>query len=165
MWNHSNLRTYIVEHFLRETDKECCNLCVNPKEDKPTDSKRHQKILQKKADKSTDVTTKQKLPPSCLRLTKKEDVLNFKLENFDEELLQRAPLMRSVLMAMSLRHSKMKGHDLLLTPAVCMAAAVCLKNRSKMMTAIQLIISVIVQHSGMMVIVTSILYLIVPYLF
>ena len=73
--------------------------------------------------------------------------------------------MRSVLMAMSLRRSKMKSHDFLLTPAVCMAADVRLKNRSKMMTVIQLIISVIVQHSGMMVIVTSILYLIVPYLF
>ena len=146
-------------------DKECCNLCVNPKEDKPTDSKRHQKILQKKADKSTDIMTKKKLPPSRLRLTKKEDILNFKLETFDEELLQRAPLMRSVLMGMSLKRSKIKGHDLLLTPAVCMAAAVCLKNRLKIMTAIQLIISVTVQHSGMMVIVTSILYLIVSYLF
>ena len=103
----------------------------------------HLKNQQKENDKKTEI------PPSCLRLTTKDNILKFKLENLDQELLARAPLIRSALM--SLKRSRRKGQDLFITPAVCTAASISLKNRSKSMTALQLIISVIMQHSGLMV--------------
>eukprot|EP00794_Sanderia_malayensis_P012570 gene12570-13857_t len=80
----------------------------------------------------------------------KEDITSFTLEKFNDELQERAPLTRSTLMAISWRRSKSKSTDLFFTPAVCMAAAVCLKNRSRCMTAVQLIISLMLQHSGFM---------------
>ena len=163
VWRHPTLRAHLIENFLREIDKECSNLCVNPKNEKPKDSRRAEKVAKKKAakvgnkeigstpEKPTEKMKKTEISPSCLRLTKKDDILKFKLENLDHELLIRAPLMRSVLMVMSLKRSRRKGQDLFMTPAVCTAAAICLKNRSKSMTALQLIISVIIQHSGLMV--------------
>ena len=89
--------------------------------------------------------------PSCLRETSKQQMLNFSFEEMDRELQGRAPLLRMVLRAASLRQSKKMESDLFLLPATCMAASICLKNRSPHMTALQLLVTIILQHSGMMV--------------
>ena len=89
--------------------------------------------------------------PSCLRETSKQQMLNFSFEEMDRELQGRAPLLRMVLRAASLRQSKKMESDLFLLPETCMAASICLKNRSPHMTALQLLVTIILQHSGMMV--------------
>ena len=81
--------------------------------------------------------------PSCLRETRKENLLRFLFEKMDEELQSGASLLRTVLRAASLRQSKVKDSTLYWLPATCMAAAVCLKYRSPYMTAMQLIITII----------------------
>eukprot|EP00112_Aurelia_sp_Birch-Aquarium-sp1_P017402 Seg4027.1 transcript_id=Seg4027.1/GoldUCD/mRNA.D3Y31 product="hypothetical protein" protein_id=Seg4027.1/GoldUCD/D3Y31 len=87
--------------------------------------------------------------PSYLRKTDKGQLMNFSFDEFDSEFEQRAPLFRAVLKAGSLRASKGDG-DAYWNAAVCMAASVCLKNRSPYMTRVQLMIGLIIQHSGFM---------------
>ena len=69
-------------------------------------------------------------------------------ENLDNELRERAPLFQLVLKAASLR---LEDKDKAWMTSVGIAAAVCLKNGSKGMTAVQLLISLINRHSGFMV--------------
>ena len=78
--------------------------------------------------------------PSCLRSTKAQDVTKFSFSKVEGELQKRAPLLSAVLWTASLRK-----------PSVCMAAAVLLKNRSPCMTLLQLINTIIIYHSGIMV--------------
>ncbi len=148
-WKHSELRSNIIELFLKEIDKECIRLCADKR--KPNNSKRSAKILENSPAKKVSEEKQEKNAPSCLRLTSKEEILGFTFEKFDEELSNRAPLMKSALMAMSWRRSKKKEDDPFFTPAVCMAAAVCFKNRSRRMTAVQLILTLMMKHSGYMV--------------
>jgi hypothetical protein len=89
--------------------------------------------------------------PSLLRKTAKEDILKFSLTAYEEELKARMPLFRSVLLAASVRKNKKKNSDPFWMPAVCMASAICLKNRSAYMTAMQLLNTIFIQHSGLMV--------------
>ena len=78
--------------------------------------------------------------PSCFRSTKAQDVTKFSFSKVEGELQKRAPLLSAVLWTASLRK-----------PSVCMAAAVLLKNRSPCMTLLQLINTIIIYHSGIMV--------------
>lgn len=121
-WRNCKIREQLISFFLKEIDKESCNICS---------SKR----------------------PSLLRLTKKKDILTFSLSKFDEEAKERIPLLRSVLMSASVRKTKTNTQrsDLYWMPAICMAAAVCVKNRSPCMTVLQLLNSLFIQHSGLMV--------------
>eukprot|EP00795_Rhopilema_esculentum_P010125 gene10125-18788_t len=148
VWKHPSLRAHIIEAFCKEVDKECVQYCL-PTKEKPGDSIRSAKILRNspsKLKRADGIYTAR----NCLRLTGKDDMLGFTFDKLDKELKQQMPLSRSVLMTMCWRSSKRKEDDLFLTPAVGMAAAVCLKNRSKRMTAVQLIISTMMQHSGFM---------------
>ena len=121
VWKHNEIREHILQNAVKEIDKECPSGLCSVK------------------------------TPSCLRETRKENLLRFSFEKMDEELQSRAPLLRTVLRAASLCQSKVKDSDLYWLPATSMAAAVCLKNRSPYMTAVQLIITIILQHSGLMV--------------
>ena len=89
--------------------------------------------------------------PSILRKTSKEDIVNFSLTKLDSELKERTPLLRSVLRAASIRKSNLERSNLYWMPAVCMASSICLKNRSPYMTVVQLLNSLFIQHSGLMV--------------
>lgn len=89
--------------------------------------------------------------PSCLRSTKAQDVKKFKFSKVEGELQKRAPLLSAVLWTASLRKSKRADEDPFWKPSVCMAAAVLLKNRSPCMTLLQLINTIIIYHSGIMV--------------
>ena len=155
-WRNEKLRAHLVEASLKAVDAECCRLCSGPRPKKPMDSIRGAKVAAKKsADRAKDGSLpakgKESYEPSCLRLTKKEDILSFSIEKLSKELEARAPLTRSLLVTMCHRRSKRKEDDFFISPAVCMAAAVCLKNRSKRMIALQLIISIMLQHSGFVV--------------
>lgn len=86
-----------------------------------------------------------------LRKTNKEDILKFSLTELEEKLKARMPLFRSVLLAASVRTNKEKNSDHFWMPVVCITSAICLKNRSAYMTAMQLLNTIFIQHSGFMV--------------
>ncbi|XP_028410550.1 uncharacterized protein LOC114533248 [Dendronephthya gigantea] len=121
-WKSASLKKQLQLLVLKEVDRECTNLC----------SKKN---------------------PSCLRSPTKEDMLKFSIEGLNKELKERAPLAFSVLVAASVNtRSRSKknarlGEDFW-SPAVGMAAAICLKNRSKYMNALQLLITIFNYHSG-----------------
>ncbi len=104
-WKNSKIRLILL--FLKEIDKEFCNLCSLEE-------------------------------PSILKNEKKNDILNFTVTKFEKELRERTPLLHSVLLTRN-------TEDLFWIPAVCMAAAVCLKNRCPSMTAVQLLNTIFIQ--------------------
>ena len=87
--------------------------------------------------------------PSCLRSPSKKDLQRFSFKKFSTELESKAPLFSAVLWTASVRKSK--RDDEFWLPAVCMSAAVLLKNRSPCMNAMQLINTIILYHSGITV--------------
>lgn len=122
VWKCDRLKKQIHLLVLKDVDRECTNLC----------SKKN---------------------PSCLRSPSKEEILKFSMKAINKELKERAPLTFSVLVAASVNtRSRSKQNtrtgDDFWSPAVAMAAAVCLKNRSKYMNALQLLITIFSYHSG-----------------
>ena len=86
---------------------------------------------------------------SCLRSPRKNDIQSFSFKKLNSELETRAPLFSAVLWTASLRKSK--RDDKFWQPSVCMSAAVLLKNRSPCMNAIQLLNTIILYHTGIIV--------------
>ena len=86
--------------------------------------------------------------PSCPN-TNKQSMVSFTMEKVSNELKERTPLLHSVLSAVSINRrskaAKEKSHF------GAIAAAVCLKNRCKHMTAVQLLITIFIYHSNWMV--------------
>ena len=80
-----------------------------------------------------------KKEPSSLRKTNKESMSYFTMEKASEEIKERAPLFYSLLLVACI-NSKSRAKQECTTNfgAVAMAAAVCLRNRSKYMIAAQL---------------------------
>ncbi len=89
--------------------------------------------------------------PSILCQTDRQSILNFSLQKLDEELKSRTPFLRSVMMVVCFRKSKLDRNQLYLMPAVSMALSICLKNRSPYMTVIQLLNSLFIQYSALIV--------------
>ena len=87
--------------------------------------------------------------PSCLRSPNKKDLHSFSIAKFNNELETRAPLFSAVLWTASVRKSKRE--DAFWQPSVYMSAAVLLKNRSPCMNAMQLLNTVILYHTGIIV--------------
>ncbi len=118
VWRHDVLRKHIIATYAKEVNRECERMCQLKPE------------------------------PSILRKTSKDDMLEFSFEKVDKELSVKAPLLRSVLVAAVLRRSWSPESNGRWLPIVSTAAAICLKGRSKFLTAIQLLISTIIQHSS-----------------
>ena len=95
--------------------------------------------------------------PSCMRSPTKKDLQTFSFKTFSNELESRAPLLSAVLWTASLRKSKRQ--DEFWAPAVCMSAAVLLKNRSPCMNAIQLLNTIILYHTGIIVSSIALLFI------
>ena len=92
-----------------------------------------------------------KKEPSCLSQTGKDSMLSFTMEKFSRELVERAPLFHSLLLAASVNpqsRAKTPHNDF---PAVAMAGAVCLRTRSKYLIAVQLLITIFLYHSSWLV--------------
>ena len=83
---------------------------------------------------------------SILKKTSENDLTDFKFENANKELQERCPLFWRILKAASTNHNKTE--DVHLPVSIVTAASVCIKNRSNRMTAVQLIISLIINHSS-----------------
>lgn len=87
---------------------------------------------------------------SCLRSPSKKDLQSFSFRKFNSKLESKAPLFSAVLWTASVRKSK--RDDEFWLPSVCMSVAVLLKNRSPpCMNAMQLINTIILYHSGIIV--------------
>ncbi len=91
-----------------------------------------------------------KSKPSCLRQTDPESIVNFSFENLNKELDERAPVLKSLLMSASICPEK-KCNDKNWLNSVGVAACILLRNRSQNMNAFQLMMTIILQHSGFMV--------------
>ena len=116
--------------------------------------KKHvQQLFLKEIDRECTVLCAQK-EPSGFRSTSEKDLETLSFKKLDSELENKAPLFSAVLWTASLRKSK--RDDQFWQPSVCMSAAVLLKNRSPCMTAIQLLNTIILYHTG---IIVSISYL------
>lgn len=103
--------------------------------------------------------------PSCLRSPNKENILKFSMEHFNKELKEWAPLTFSVLVAASVNpQSRSRANknglniETFWSPAVGMAAAVCLRNRSRFMNALQLLITIFNYHSGWQVCISIFIF-------
>ena len=116
------MKSELIQLVRKDIEKECCELC----------SKKN---------------------PSCLRKTSKDDLLSFGMEQLTEEIKDRAPIFYSVLSAAAInRKSKAKNPSPQAeVGAIGMAAAVCLRNRSQYMIAVQLLITVFLYHSNWLV--------------
>ena len=89
--------------------------------------------------------------PSCLRRTDKASMLAMSFENVSSEIKEQAPLFHSVLSRVAINpHSRAADTKSYFGP-IAMAAAILLKNRSRYMTAIQLLITIFLYHSNWMV--------------
>ena len=112
----------IKKELIKDIDKECTQLC----------SKKN---------------------PSCLRKTDKENILSFTMEKFYNELRERAPLFHSMLPAASVnsRNRSKAPQTEVLRAGTAMAATVCLRNRSKFMITVQLVITIFLYHSNWLV--------------
>ena len=121
-WKNENLKSELIQLVRKDIEKECCELC----------SKKN---------------------PSCLRKTSKDDLLSFGMEQLTEEIKDRAPIFYSVLSAAAInRKSKAKNPSPQAeVGAIGMAAAVCLRNRSQYIIAVQLLITVFLYHSNWLV--------------
>ena len=91
--------------------------------------------------------------PSCLRKTDKENIMSFTMEKFYNELRERAPLFHSMLPAASVnsRNRSKAPQTEVLRAGTAMAATVCLRNRSKFMITVQLVITIFHYHSNWLV--------------
>ena len=116
--------------------------------------KKHvQQLFLKEIDRECTALCSQK-ELSGFRSTSEKDLETLSFKKLDSELENKAPLFSAVLWTASL--TKSKRDDQFWQPSVCMSAAVLLKNRSPCMTAIQLLKTIILYHT---VIIVSISYL------
>lgn len=91
-----------------------------------------------------------KKDPICLRKTDKKSMLSFSMDTLEGEIKEKAPLLHSCFTAAAI-NSRSRARNAAEFGAVGMAAAVCLRNRSKSMIAVQLMITTFLYHSSWMV--------------
>ena len=118
-WKNDAIRQELIELMARDVDKECTQLCS-------------------------------KKDPSFLRKTDKESILSFTMKKVYEGLKVKAPLLHCLLAAASTnRRSRSKAPQTeVLHVGTAMAAAICLHNRYKFMSAVLLLITIFLrQHS------------------
>ena len=85
--------------------------------------------------------------PSLLRQTRREDIVQFKFENFVNELKIKAPVLCGALMAATIKNSHDENSNLWV-PTITVAASVLLKNRCLHMNAFQIVMNTIMHHSS-----------------
>lgn len=86
--------------------------------------------------------------PSLLRKTSAKDIRSMSLKNVCEELRNRTPLLYSTLMTIAIPKRSIQNKHLDWLPSVAMAGAVLLKQRSRMMNSVQLMLMLILKYSG-----------------
>ena len=123
----------------------------------PTLKKHMQELFLKQIDSECSQLCSSK-SSSCIHSPKVCDMKNFSFKKLDEELKTKSPQLSAVLKTASLRKSKREKHDAFWLPSVCMSAAVLLKNRSPYMNLLQLMNTITIYHSGIIVSIKACLY-------
>ena len=127
-WKCETIRPHLYEEIVKEIHKECVYMCVK-------DTKKAK-------------NWKKNMESSCLRKTDKESLENFSFDALLKELQVRAPLFLLVLKTAAFNskdvNEKWKA-------SITVAAATCLRNRSRSMIAFQLLVAILNRHSGFMV--------------
>ena len=162
---HPLIRAAILQLIEKEVHKECQDMCresikvpVDGQNNAQTKPKSRRDLFQssqkRKAEDQNLVAGNikkfvKKDVRSILKRTSK-DLMNFTFEKANEELQERCPLFWRILKAASRPHNMMDkvNSDVYLSTSIVTAASVCLKNRSQRMTTIQLLISLIINHSS-----------------
>ena len=121
-WKNPSIRKELTELMARDIDKEVSQLCS-------------------------------KKEPSCLRKTDKNSMLSFTMEKLSGEIRGRAPLFHFLLSAACInpRSKAKKDSESKDFGSVAMAAAICLRNRSRYMIAVQLLLTIFLYHSNWLV--------------
>lgn len=118
-WNFDALKKYLHAEVAKEINKECVAMC---RKGSAKDAKKRKS--------------------SCLRQTEQKSIAEFTFDGLIKELEERAPLLFNVLKSAA---SKGREYEMKWKPAVCMAAAVRLHNRSQNMIAMQLPLLYVIQ--------------------
>ena len=121
-WRCKQLQQHFLGEIARQIHDECSAMCKR-------ETKKKVKVQE----------------ASCLRKTDKESITNFSFEQLEKELKEKAPLFQLILKTASLR---LEDKAVKSIQCVGVAAAVCVQNRSRNMTALQLILTIITQISG-----------------
>jgi len=114
-----DLRTEMLKLFLKEISKECCEI----------------------------ISTKS---PSLLRKNSASDMQDLSLQKVCIELKARSPLLYSVMMtaAIPVRNQKHSLGSEKWLPSVAVAGSVLLKQRSRNMNAVQLMVTTLIKYTG-----------------
>ena len=107
-------------------------------------------LIAKEIEKETTLLCSKK-NPSILRMTDKTSMTSFSMDNVATEIKNRAPMFHSVLLAASVNSKSKSSSTTPSTGAIAMAAAICLKNRSRYMIAAQLMVTIFIYHANFMV--------------
>ena len=169
---HALIRAHILTFIEKEINKECQEMCREtvkvqangndiPVETEPksrrdmfasplsTSGKRKMSDDDNKVT-GTKIFVKKDIR-SMFKRTSKEDVMSFTFEKANGEMKDRCPLFWTILRAASTPHNsqpRSEDSDIYWQTSVVTAASICLKNRSQGMTVVQLLISLIINHSS-----------------
>ena len=91
-------------------------------------------------------------------MTDKQSMLSLSMEKVSAEIKDRAPFLHSVLSSACINPRSQAAKKTSNFGAIAMAAAICLKNRSRYMTSVQLLITVFLYHSNWMVSISKLLF-------
>lgn len=166
-FKHPLIRAHLNTLIEKEIDKECQGMCrdtvkipaigevhgtENPKSKRGLFSSMPSSRKRKLENVNVDIGRNQKYVKqdvrSIFKKTSKDDLSSFSFEEADAEMKERCPLFWSIIRAASKSTRKTEDNDIFWKTSVVTAAAVCLKNRSKRMTVVQLLISLIINHSS-----------------
>jgi len=119
-------------------------------------------LIAKEVEKEATLLCSKKNPLS-LRKTGKESMLSFSMEKLEGEIKERAPFIHSCLSAFAVNSKSRSNTPSIHCGAIGMAAAICLRNRSKSMIALQLMITTFLYHSSWMVGTFALIWLYICY--
>ena len=85
---------------------------------------------------------------SIFKKTSKDDMSSFSFEKAELEMKERCPMFYTMLKSESISQCRLDDGDVYWKTSIVIAASVCLKNRSQRMTTVQLLISLIINHSS-----------------
>ncbi len=152
----------------KDINKECQEMCcetikveINPENETQPKSRRElfstSTLTSRKrkipAEQSKDVPGKKMMKKdvrSIFKKTSKEDMMAFTFEKASQEMKERCPLFWTILMAACKPHNSRDASNVEVQKCISVvtAASICLKNRSQRMTVVQLMISLIINHSS-----------------
>lgn len=95
---------------------------------------------------------------SMARQCGSDDMLKFQPEALCQEWMDKAPLFYSILMSSALSERRKDVKTVTWLPSVALAGSILLRERSRGMDAMQLLVTTIIKTSGSQVIICSVIF-------